>query len=48
MIEKYNPWAIINAAGFVNIDKAEENKVICYRENNLDPQKLGIIYERLT
>ena len=47
MIEKYNPWAIVNAAGFVNIDKAEENQVICYRENNLGPQKLGIICERM-
>lgn len=47
MIAKYNPWAIVNAAGFVNIDKAEIEKEKCYRENNLGPQKLGIICQRL-
>ncbi len=47
MVEQYNPWAIINTAGFVNIDKAEADKETCYRENNLGPQKLGIICERL-
>ena len=46
-IQHYNPWAIINAAGFVDIDRAETEKINCYRENNLGVQKLGIICERL-
>jgi dTDP-4-dehydrorhamnose reductase len=47
MAARYNPWAIINAAGFVDIDKAESDKDKCYRENSLGPQKLAIICQRL-
>jgi dTDP-4-dehydrorhamnose reductase len=32
-IEQYNPWAIINASGFWDIDKAEINPYDCFREN---------------
>ncbi len=35
------PWAIINAAGFVRVDEAEQNKVECFRENVLGPQALA-------
>jgi dTDP-4-dehydrorhamnose reductase len=33
VFKKYEPWAVINAAGFVNIDEAEENPTLCMREN---------------
>ncbi|MEO7121212.1 MAG: family 1 glycosylhydrolase [Ginsengibacter sp.] len=47
MFTYYQPWAVINAAGFVDIDKAEECRDKCYRENYLGVQKLGILCERL-
>jgi dTDP-4-dehydrorhamnose reductase len=47
MFTYYKPWAIINAAGFVDIDKAEECQDKCYRENYLGVRKLGILCERL-
>jgi dTDP-4-dehydrorhamnose reductase len=39
------PWAIINAAGFVNVDEAEIYSETCYRLNTLGPQKLAILCE---
>ena len=33
MIEKYNPWAVINAAGYVRVDDAEMEKEKCFQEN---------------
>lgn len=32
-IDAYLPWAVINAAGFVRIDEAEENPERCFQEN---------------
>lgn len=32
-INYYNPWAVINAAGYVQIDEAEQNKEACYDIN---------------
>ena len=32
-IKKYNPWAIINAAGFVRVDDAETEIEKCFNEN---------------
>ena len=31
------PWAVINAAGYVRVDDAERERVRCYRENTLGP-----------
>src|SRR5690606_24324547 len=41
-IERYNPWAIINAAGYVRVDDAESDSEKCFRENTLGPEKLAI------
>ena len=41
-IEKYNPWGIINAAGFVRVDDAEAEFDACFRENTTGPQNLAI------
>ena len=33
VIEDYKPWAIINTAGYVHLDNAEEDFEKCFREN---------------
>ena len=33
-ITKYKPWGIINAAGFVRVDDAEDEKERCFNENS--------------
>jgi dTDP-4-dehydrorhamnose reductase len=45
MIKDYDPWCIINAAGYLNVDAAEQEKDECYKINTLGPQKLGILSE---
>jgi dTDP-4-dehydrorhamnose reductase len=35
------PWAVINAAGYVRVDDAEQQWVRCYRENTLGPAVLA-------
>jgi dTDP-4-dehydrorhamnose reductase len=37
------PWAIINAAGFSDIDEAEMDPQLCFRENTLGPAVLAEI-----
>lgn len=32
-MDRYDPWAIINAAGYVRVDEAEEDHELCFREN---------------
>ncbi|WP_071887825.1 dTDP-4-dehydrorhamnose reductase [Rufibacter sp. DG15C] len=34
---KYKPWAVVNTAGYVRVDDAEEDSVACYRENTQGP-----------
>ncbi|WP_119156163.1 family 1 glycosylhydrolase [Caldimonas tepidiphila] len=41
-IEKYRPWAIINASGYVRIDEAELERERCFRENTQGPSLLAI------
>jgi len=41
VIEKYNPWAIINTAGFVRVDDAESAVKNCFDANTLGPQLLA-------
>jgi len=43
MAEMYQPWAIINAAGYVDVDKAENNRQQCMRENSLGVKNLAVI-----
>lgn len=37
VIKKIKPWAIINAAGYVRVDDAEDEMKICMRSNALGP-----------
>jgi len=36
-LEKYEPWAVVNAAGFVKVDDAESTPDLCFRENAYGP-----------
>jgi len=40
-ITKYKPWAIINTAGYVHVDEAENSAEQCYRENTDGPALLA-------
>ena len=40
-IEKYKPWAIINASGYVKVDEAEKNEDECYAVNATAPALLA-------
>jgi dTDP-4-dehydrorhamnose reductase len=41
-IEKYRPWAIVNAGGYVRVDDAEDEPERCFRENTHGPSVLAI------
>jgi dTDP-4-dehydrorhamnose reductase len=41
LIEDLNPWAIINAAGYVNVDDAERDREECYKSNTEGPAILA-------
>lgn len=40
-IERYQPWAIINACGYVRVDDAEKEAERCFRENVHGPSVLA-------
>ncbi|MDF7813159.1 SDR family oxidoreductase [Hymenobacter sp. YC55] len=40
-IAKYNPWAVVNTAGYVRVDEAEKDFERCYRENTIGPTILA-------
>jgi dTDP-4-dehydrorhamnose reductase len=40
-IAEFEPWAIINTAGFVRVDDAESEPQNCFRENTLGPKILA-------
>jgi dTDP-4-dehydrorhamnose reductase len=41
-LERYDPWAIVNAAGYVRVDDAEIDVDRCIRENVIGPAKLAL------
>jgi dTDP-4-dehydrorhamnose reductase len=45
-IDRYEPWAIINAAGYVRVDDAEADAERCMRENVVGPVCLAQECER--
>jgi dTDP-4-dehydrorhamnose reductase len=47
MLEKLNPWAVINAAGFTRIDEAEEFRIQCTRENITGPVILAKVCKKM-
>jgi dTDP-4-dehydrorhamnose reductase len=44
-VERYRPWAIVNAAGYVRVDDAELENKKCSRENALGPAILAAACE---
>ena len=40
-LEHHNPWAVVNAAGYVRVDDAETDFLRCYRENTTGPAILA-------
>jgi dTDP-4-dehydrorhamnose reductase len=40
-LHQYEPWALINAAGYVRVDDAEANAALCRRENVTGPAYLA-------
>jgi dTDP-4-dehydrorhamnose reductase len=45
-VSRYRPWAIINASGYVNVDRAEHEVERCFRENVTGPACLAQICAR--
>lgn len=43
VINRYHPWAIINAAGYVQVDEAEKHKDRCYQENFSGAENLASV-----
>jgi dTDP-4-dehydrorhamnose reductase len=41
IIKRYRPWAIINAAGYVNVDAAEDDVEACLLANTVGPANLA-------
>lgn len=42
-VAQYQPWAIVNASGYVNVDNAENDVERCFRENTIGPYVLAEI-----
>jgi len=40
-LDKYRPWALINASGYVRVDEAEHDAARCFRENADGPGVLA-------
>ena len=40
-LDRYAPWAVVNAAGYVRVDDAERERARCYCENALGPALLA-------
>lgn len=40
-LDLHQPWAVVNAAGYVRVDDAETDQERCYRENTTGPRLLA-------
>ena len=45
-IEKWRPWAMINAAGYVRVDRAEREPGLCRQVNAVGPAVLAFACRR--
>jgi len=43
MVKHYNPWAIINTAGYAKIDEAEKEQEECFMVNSVAPKFLSTV-----
>jgi dTDP-4-dehydrorhamnose reductase len=46
-IDKYKPWGIINASGYVKVDEAENDMATCFAINTSGPENLARICSKL-
>lgn len=46
VVAEFEPWAIINTAGYVRVDDAEHDAERCFRENTLGPNVLAEVCAR--
>lgn len=46
VMSEYQPWAVVNATGYVQIDAAEHNATHCFQVNALGPALLAAACER--
>lgn len=46
IVDELNPWAIINAAGYVKVSEAEHNYMDCLKSNTEGPVNLARVCER--
>ena len=40
-LQTFKPWAVVNAAGYADVDHAEEERYRCLRENSVGPATLA-------
>ncbi|GAA4348671.1 dTDP-4-dehydrorhamnose reductase [Hymenobacter saemangeumensis] len=40
-LDRHQPWAVVNAAGYVRVDEAETDEARCFRENATGPAVLA-------
>jgi dTDP-4-dehydrorhamnose reductase len=40
-LNEFQPWALVNAAGYVRVDEAETDSAVCRRENVTGPARLS-------
>lgn len=45
-LDRHEPWAIVNTAGYVRVDDAENDVERCYRENTVGPGTLAAVCAR--
>ncbi|HUR95413.1 MAG TPA: family 1 glycosylhydrolase [Gemmatimonadales bacterium] len=41
VLDRVDPWAVVNAAGYVRVDEAERDRARCFRENSDGPAVLA-------
>jgi dTDP-4-dehydrorhamnose reductase len=46
VLDHYKPWSVINAAGYVRVDDAEQEQAQCFRENYTGPVNLSQVCTR--
>ena len=46
VIQQQHPWAIINTAGFVRVDDAEQEREACFLSNTSGPENLAVLCEK--
>ena len=46
-LARYRPWAVVNAAGYVRVDQAEQEAARCFRENAIGAEVLAHACARL-